>query len=500
MHANTRQWILLFMIIIAGSIIFAMGNSITTESLSMEECFLARNIDKSPEGLFISSATSAPGFYFTVGLLVKIFGKQEWVYRIIPLLAAAAGLILLMVYLWKKYTPPVGLTTFLLMAFSFPFVQYAGYAHPYTLDVLFTLLLFIYTEKILRSANLKDWIPWFSITIIAVGTSYPAVYTFFGCVLVILINFFIQKKYTLLIKFGIGSFVLGLYTLCLIIFIYIRQASSVMNVDSYYWTAYYPDSLNPLSLFRWAINSTSNLLGYLFWNTPSYCLAGIFLLGLGIIRNIEKKSSFRGLLLIMPILVTMAAAALQKWPYGGVRTMLFALPLFTILIADALSFILDSVHLRSTKIIAFVLLLLLIITQSWVIKRVFQPNRESQRPTRMLRKEMMPLIEDEDTFLLYYSSEVHFRFYFPEYLDRSIIEPWSHRANPDSLRQFVTSNITSQKGRIWLIYTKSTDEERRIQVKAAQSVCSAIDSVKAELSSAYLFDCNPSNETDHETK
>ncbi len=500
MHINMRQWIIFFMIVIAVSIIFAMGNSITTESLSMDECFLARNIDKSPEGLFISSATSAPGFYFTVYMLVQIFGKQEWVYRIIPLLAAAAGLILFMIYLLKKYIISVGLTAFLLMAFSFPFVEFAGYAHPYTLDVLFTLLLIIYSEKILGSANLKEWIPWFFITIIAVSSSYPAVYTVFGCTLVILINFFIQKKYTLLIKFGIGSVVLGIYTLCLIIFIYIKQASSVMNVDSYYWTAFYPDSLNPLSLFQWAINSTSNLLGYLFWNTPSFCVAGIFLIGLGIIQNVEKKSFLRGLLLIMPILVTMAAAALQKWPYGGIRTMLFALPLFTILIADTLSYVLASAHLKSTKILIFVLCFLLVFTQSWVIKRVFQPNRESQRPTRMLRKEMLPLIEDEDTFLLYYSSEVHFRFYFPDYLDRSIIEPWSHSANPDSLRHFVISNMKSQKGRVWLIYTKSTDEERRIQVKAARSVCSAIDSVKVELSSAYLFDCNSSNETDHETK
>jgi len=463
----------------------AMANGITVKSLLLDEAFFARNIMEFPEGYNRPSAPSAPLFYLVSYGMVLIFGNGEWVYRLLPLLSAIAGLILMILLLWKHYSRMAATLAIILLATSIPLIEYGGNAHPNATDFFCSaLLLFITYHFTLRPSNRLWWL-WIVCSIAALGLSLPAVFVVMASSVIFLFRDIWKRQYTQLWQKMKGFIPLGIILFCLVLFVYLQKSGG--RDDFPYWVIHFPDNIMPWTVFKWAFANTNALLGYLFWNSE-YGLIGLFLILLGTAWFVLKKQYTLCFVCWGPVLLTIGAASLEKWPYGPLRIMLFLLPLFILLIGGGLESIWQSVQSRASKMVVFMACLLLLLPQSWILTRSIAHVEDSKEAMRSLSDAIKDEIMRDDVILVYYGADVQFQYYFPEYLDSAIIEPWSHSGDDYEIEYFVESNIRDIVGRFWLIFSHSQLKEDEFMLSVAEKYGQLLQSFAFPGCSAYLFE------------
>ena len=267
----------------------------------------------------------------------------------------------------------------------------------------------------------------------------------------ILIFYDIQKKNSKELRRKIIAFIpLALYIFFLVIYVF--QKISGDRSDIIYWSQYFPKSWLPWHVFKWAYMNSNALLGYLFFSkftlsSANYQmgLVGMFLLLLGTAWFIKQKKYLICGLCWGPILSCIGAAFLYKWPYGSIRTMLFILPFFIVLIAGGIELVWFSVKSNISRMFIMFACIAILIPQSWIFKKSFEHIKDSNEAIKTLSKAITPDISDSDYFLVYYAARGQFKFYFPQYLNRTIFQSGRACGNPNLIKNFVKSNIFQKR-------------------------------------------------------
>jgi hypothetical protein len=403
------------------------------------------------------------------------------VLRLLPLLSAIAGLVLMGVFLCKTYSRLSAMIAFILTASSIPLIEYGANAHPYAADFFWAVVLLALGYNYVQRPARKGWYLWIIACFFAIAFSLPALFVIAAFSVVLIAKDLREKSFQAFWDKMKGLIPLAIYIGCLGIFIYLPKAGS--RQDMFYWEGNFPGSLLPWTVFKWAFTSTNKLLGYLFFSYQEG-LIGLFLLLLGTAWMLKKNRYVLCGMCWGPVLLSVCAAVFQKWPYGPLRVMLFALPFFVVLMASGLELVWESVRSNITRLACVALL----IPQSWILTRGFEHIEDSEEAMRSLSEAVHPDVQKDDVFIVYYAAEVQFQYYFVEYSDRAVIQSWDHRGRPADMKTFLESHIPEGGRRFWLVFSHVVEDEDEAMVSMAEKWARRMKSYEFPGCGAFLFE------------
>jgi len=331
----------------------------------------------------------------------------------------------------------------------------------------------IITHQYINKPTRIRWIIWLFISILCICFSFPALFVFASFCILILVNTIISKEWQELRIKLMTLIPSGLIIFALLFFFIMRVSQDRQDIS--FWETFFPPSFMPWYFFKWIYFSTDRLLAYLFWNQQSG-LIGIFMILLGTSWTIIRKKYDLMILCWGPILFSLFAASLQKWPYGPIRAMLFSLPFFLVLLASGLEYIWESIKPTRSKVITVIAFLTILIPQSWTLKKGFEQIEDSEEAIRTLSKTIKPKIMENDHFIIYYAAAVQFQFYFPEYNDQAIVQSWVDAGDSTRLNRFVISALSEKKGRFWMIFSHIQGKEDEWMLNSARKQSQLLES------------------------
>lgn len=288
-----------------------------------DESFLCVNfIDKSFLALMgpLTHHQAAPiGFLWGEAAMVKVFGFHELSLRLIPFLYAIGALA---GFAWIVRRLVRGTPALLAMAFLAPAysgIRYAAEAKQYSGDLFFAVIILILAIEWWRNPRNTKWLWAIAIlTPLAVLTSYPAVFVAGGVTGWIAIVLLARKQRSGLIPWA---------TLLVLLFasfglLYFLSAGAQAEIDlgfmQAYWSAAFPPLSEPWKLPVWlVVTHASDLLSFPAGSERGGSTITFILVIVGLI-TLKRQGQWGYLgLLLAPFILTLLAASLQRYPYGG---------------------------------------------------------------------------------------------------------------------------------------------------------------------------------------
>lgn len=357
----TSRWVL-WLIFLLGTTLRVRQYAID-RSLWLDESFVALNIiDRSLRRLLTTpvdfNQAVPPGFFAIEKLVTDVFGTSEYALRAFPFACGVAALPLFS-RLAKRVVAPIAFAiALLLFAVSGPLVYYSSEVKPYAVDVFATLAIYsmafamAYTRLTFVQAML------FGVAgSILIQLSYAGIMVAGGTAAVIL--------GMILLRRGVIAAKPTIVTLCLwgvggIVFFasYVHNfrsytgGSSSRIVEPSTWSdlRWYWSHLRQLAEAASLFHSSSSPIALL-----SVVAALLVVLGAYSVFS-RCRSEFA--LLAAPVVVTLVAAALGKFPILQ-RTVLFITPLLFLFLANGVAVILRRIPSRATATAAAVVIVLL---------------------------------------------------------------------------------------------------------------------------------------------
>jgi hypothetical protein len=283
-------------------------------------------------------------FLWTEATAYHILGGTECALRLLPLLAGVGSLVLFWRLCRLSVGPLAGTLAVGILAVSYYPLRHSCEVKPYALDLLFSLALLVLAAAWLRCP--QRWQPLAGLALlapVAVLGSYPAVFVAGGVSVAMLPGVWRRRDkstwtWYVLYNVLVAATFLGAFWLLA------RRQFDNYGAGSAYWTASFPPA-RPWPLLQWLVTiHAGNLLAYPLGGkdgasagTLILCLVGLWRLGRG----------GRGDLLLLylaPFGLTLAAAALHRYPYGGsARIAQHLAPAICLLAGVGLAAVLDAV-------------------------------------------------------------------------------------------------------------------------------------------------------------
>ncbi|KKD35288.1 glycosyltransferase family 39 protein [Limnoraphis robusta] len=387
---------------------------LNNRSLWFDEVNLALNIVNLSYLQLLSpldyNQAAPPGFLWIEKLSIQVLGNNEYALRLFPFLAGIVSLIALFLFAERYASQWAALLAIALFS-SLPYIVYYGtelkqYSSDIMIALLLSLLLVPFRYKILN----KRLVLVFSLVgVIAIWISHPAIFTLGGLELAYFITAPHQQRKPILLN-RIPVYLTWLVSFSLLYFLTI---TNTMNNDNLvkYWQPSYPQSIFDI---LWLLDA----FGRFFYRPLGFIgiIDGFAILAF-IIGCVACYRRNRILLitLISPVLATLAASYLQKYPFRE-RLVLFLTPFFLILIAEGVVFLISQKHSQQkwVRLLGSVVLIALLTHPLIHSSRlIFQPE---------LKQEVRPIIEyiksnqqPGDQIYVYFQGVSHMKYYAPKF-------------------------------------------------------------------------------------
>ena len=303
-----------------------------------DEAALAMNfLDRDYTGLMqpLDFHQVAPLLFLWIELTaVKLLGFHEWSLRLFPLLCSIASLFLFhrLAKLLLRGTALVLAVG--LFAVTYSGLRYAAETKPYGVDLMVSTLLLWLAVRWWRQPDDIRWL-WALAAVVplALGLSYPAVFVAGGVSLAVAAallgtrsrrGWWVWAAYNLALA---GSF-LAWYRLAIGI-----QAGAELNVMTRLWDDTFPPRNSLLGLMAWLARVHAGPLLAVPVGGDHWGSIGTTLLCLVAVGVLIRNRRYRLLVLCAaPFVLSLIAAALRRFPYGGhMRLAMHLVPLVCIL-------------------------------------------------------------------------------------------------------------------------------------------------------------------------
>lgn len=333
----------LALLAIAFGIIIRLAQYISNRSLWGDEAYIALNIvNRSYLELLQPldyDQAAPPGFLWVEKLAVQLFGNNEYSLRLFPLIAGIVSLLALYkLGKWSISAIALPIALILLACLKYP-LYYATEVKQYSSDLMIGLLLCLLLiplrDRILKKSKL---VLLGFLGILAMWFSHTAIFPLGGVELASLITSSPQKRKAIVIN-RLPTYLIWLIGFALYYFFIISKSLKNESLQSS-WSPEYPKTIFDM---LWLLDSFGR-----FFHKP-LGFAGIadgiaiftFVIGCLILY---KNNLIKLLILISPILATLTASYLHKYPFRT-RLILFLTPYFILIIAQGSAFILSQVNL-----------------------------------------------------------------------------------------------------------------------------------------------------------
>jgi hypothetical protein len=302
-------------------------------SFFLDEANLARNVvEKSPGAFFqpLDYEQYAPPLFLLLQKLnVLWLGATEYGVRFFPLLAG-----LISVFLFYKISHRFlksGLALlFVLFLFSFGeyYLHFGTEGKQYSSDIMFTLLLIELALNEKGEFNWKAFFKWMVIGVVVIWFSMPSVFVLSGVGIYFLIKSLPEMNRGVLLK-QMACYSIWIISFALYYFSILRtdvESDYLQNFHNDYFLPLLPSSLVELrKVGIILISLIKTTVGHTFFALV-LGVVGVFFGLLDLNRNHRKE----GLLLVIPVIVTLLASGLNQYSLIP-RLTLFFIPLLLII-------------------------------------------------------------------------------------------------------------------------------------------------------------------------
>ena len=383
-------------------------------SLGSDEASLAINIVNRTYFELLNSLDynqAAPPLYLWIEkFAVQVLGNNEYALRLFPLVAS-------LVSLWLFYRLVTRFTTSMAVPIASAFfatlryiVYYSIEVKPYIIDLTIGLLLFLVLGSLLtKTLSWRSIIMLSLLGTVCIWLSYPSVFILSGVELVGWFRHGASKFKAIFLNR------LPIYLTWLVNFglLYAFNVKPTMNNDNLVdsWSARYLSSpFNILDLLNELGKFFHKPLGFVGFSDG----IAIFVFICGCIV-LSRRHKFHLLLLNAPMLMTLLATYLHKYPFRE-RLILFLTPFSLIMIADGLAFFLTIKKQQYLKFLGFLVALLLFFSP------VMRTLRVIANPSSFQFDQIHPTIEyfqahgqPSDILYVFSKSWTSFQYYAQKY-------------------------------------------------------------------------------------
>ena len=293
--------------------------------LFMDEAFLTLNLlDRDYMGLTnqLDRMQVAPVLFLWAELTVyRLFGASEWVLRLLPLLAGSSALVLFWRLARRAVDPMAAVIAVGLLALSRWPIHLSCQVKPYSFDLLVSVALLSAAIRWLRRPEKLGALVFLTLLVpIALAVSYPAVFVAGGISLVLLPAVWRHPATRVRSLFlGYNAFLLASFLLCDVVIGH-RQYGEGNQVQDYmleFWKRSFPPE-GVAGLFPWLVRAHFGaLMGYPYGNGNGSGLLTFPLFATGVWATWRWGRKDFAMLCLMPLALTLLAALLRRYPYGG---------------------------------------------------------------------------------------------------------------------------------------------------------------------------------------
>jgi uncharacterized membrane protein len=386
------------------------------------------------------------GFIYLTKCLINIFGSNEYIFRLIPLLAGIGSLLIF--YRLANLVLSAGSSLIAIFIFSStPFlIYYSQEFKQYSLDVFFCLLLvFIHHNRDVLSHK-------YNLIFLLVGTtatyfSHGSIFALAAISLYSALRSLNNKDYLEMFK----SIFYGLLFLLMFLinyYLFIKTNASQGEIQSY-WTQYflpYPFSIESLTVWRNLINSFYEFCD--LYGPIKPLIFFLFFIGLTGFNNDRTAIYLLSLIIIGLVII---ASMLSILPFSS-RLILFIIPFFYIMVLyglDKLLFLSQNLGLVCGAVI--------FISYTPLIINNFQPFYKEEISS-LLEIINSDLLKDDGVYI-YYGAIPAARFYLGTISnDPQFIMGVDSRS--DRTKYLGDIKKFSAYHRVWILFSHLHSDER----------------------------------------
>jgi len=310
---------------------------------------------------------AAPPLFLWIARAVSlVLGDGSYALRLVPYLASCISLLLMVPIALRTLPARCVPLALLLFACCHQLLWHACEVKPYATDVLaVTILLAAFCAT--RHWSLSRQISLHAMLApVLIFLSYPACFVYGGLLVALLPAVWRDKQFRTMLAYGIlGAVVFGTFAVLVLRPVRSQRNEALMH----YWMCCFPCWEKPWTVPGWIALSTLEVF--------RYCCKPIGqpLAALAVIGGIELwRRNQRALVLVLavPLALGFLAACMYRYPYGGVRFMVYMTPALVLLISAGISPTLG--WLRSRSLIGAALLLgLITIPVGYSLRTVIAP-------------------------------------------------------------------------------------------------------------------------------
>ena len=304
------------------------------------------------------------GYILVTKQFTRWFGDDETALRMPALVASILSLVFYLI-LARQVLPVWGqVIGLVLMAFCWQPIMYAARVKPYTFDVLIAVILWSGAIWALRRPpTLGSYAALAILGLLGITFSMPAVFLLGGIGLTLIARSVITRPREAIGWIAVSFLWLaGFVTLYLTIY---RVYTSSHDQLSFYASYFAPFPPRSITQIKWYYDHFFSLFQLTAGLNVGELAGVIFLFGMYIIAT-KGGRPLLGLFLV-PLIVTLAASALKKYPFGE-RLMLFSCPMLFTIIAAGISGI--SRAEPSTRFLRMLLAAMLLIYPSYTTAKL----------------------------------------------------------------------------------------------------------------------------------
>lgn len=521
---------------LALGIILRIKQYLFNRPLWVDEAFIAFNVFNKPFSELLTNQLDfkqvAPfGFMFFQKLFCTILTNNELSLRLYPLFCGLFALYffykLCTLFLHKRAT----MFAVLLMSISSPLIYYSSEAKQYSSDVLFSILLIYFCNKLLLKIDKKSILLFTAVSVLSIWFSFTAAFVLPGVFIILILKTYNKKtdlmKISLICITSISSFIFYY-------FYYINNYVSGNDRLYEFWNWAFFSPYFDLDFFRTLIRNFQDLRYDIVGLAVAYFI-------IGSIINFKNNKEATATTL-SPIIFTFLASTLQMYPFAG-RLILFLIPFIIIHIASGISFSLTSKR-ALYKYWAIALLCLFMFSPVYFATKItIKPIQRSDIKSAL--KYIKTNIKKDDVIYIQYFSQFQYKYYAQDFgfnNDFELTKVWDNKLSPykelkerrfltkvgankvflgkvskftSTKKRFLKSELNLLKGesRVWFLFTHGVHLEAPPIIKHLDKFGKRIDekTFKAfgfynpeedhfENAKVYLYDLSLNNSTKEKQK
>jgi hypothetical protein len=252
--------------------------------------------------------------------VVRLVGFSAWSLRLFPLVCAVLGVVVFRHAAGRVVRGLPLLLAVAIFAVSFHPIRHAADVKPYATDLLVGLVLLALVFEWRRTPDRSVWL-WVLAAVgpLALALSHPAVFVAGGVVVGLLPAVAQARRRHVWLAYALFVANTAL-TFALLYAVFTRaQSSATLGAMQAQWTAAFPPLGDPLALLRWMASvHTGGMFAYPCGGErgASSLTTFLFVVGSAVLWRQGRRTVV--LSCLAPFGVALAAAALRRYPYGGV--------------------------------------------------------------------------------------------------------------------------------------------------------------------------------------